>query len=418
MIGRAVDDLNQDFVRDQLMQYVWTIFILATITLVFRIASRLWVFGIGRSVESDLKQKIFEHLLHLTPNYFAHHPVGDLISIATSDVDNIRRLLGFAILSLINTTFAYATILPFMLAIDIKLTLMAVSVYPLMFLVVSIFGSRMRDEQLEVQEQTGAVSSLLQEDLNGMALIKTYAQEDNERQAFADLNQSLLDANIQLARTRNMLFPFLGGIASISSLILIWVGGEMLASASNDFTVGELIQQITYVNLLIFPTALLGFTLTTFQRGVVSIDRVESILSTQPEIADAPDAISLKIPSCQGKIEARDLTFTYPGSDSPALDRVNFVINPGETVAVIGPVGSGKSTLANALPRLLDITPNQLFIDGNDITKIKIADLRSIITYVPQDSFLFSTTMRENIRYGDPTADRANRRLFRRTGTD
>ncbi|AFY69501.1 Xenobiotic-transporting ATPase [Thalassoporum mexicanum PCC 7367] len=405
LIGRAVDNLDQDFVSNQLMQYVWTIFILASITLGIRIASRMFIFGIGRSVEADLKQQIFEHLLRLSPNYFANQKVGDLISIATSDVDNIRRLLGFAILSLINTAFAYATILPFMLAIDVKLTVLAISVYPLMFVVVNVFGTRMRDQQLDVQEQTGSVSSLLQEDLNGMALIKTYAQEDNERRAFAGLNQGLLDANLKLAKTRNMLFPFLGGIASVSSLILLWLGGEMLASANSGFTVGELIQQITYVNLLIFPTALLGFTITTFQRGVVSIDRVESILSTKPEIADAADAISLKVPSCKGKIEAQNLTYTYPGSDNPALDRVNFVINSGETVAIIGPVGSGKSTLANALPRLLDIDANQLFIDGNDITKIKIADLRSIITYVPQDSFLFSTTMRENIRYGEPTAD-------------
>lgn len=404
LIRGAVDELTVTFTTERVVRDVWIVIVLASVMWVIRMASRMWLFGLGRQVEFDLKQKLFTHLLKLSPSYFASNSVGNLISIATSDVENIRRLLGFAILSLINTVFAYAMTLPLMLAIDIKLSLLSLAVYPLMFMVVQTFSGQLRDQQQQVQEELSTMSSLLQEDLNGMALIKTYAQEANERRAFHHLNQNLLEANIKLAKTRNLLFPALGGIASVSLLVLLWVGGGMLAEPNSGFTVGKLIALIIYVERLIFPTALLGFVLTTYQRGQVSITRVEQILEEPPAIADRFDASSIDIATIKGRIEARHLTYQYPDSPKPALLDVNFEIAPGETVAVIGAVGSGKSTLANVLPRLLDIAPGQLFIDGFDITQIRVGDLRSIITYVPQDSFLFSASIANNIRYGNPEA--------------
>jgi ATP-binding cassette, subfamily B, multidrug efflux pump len=404
LIRGAIDELAVTFTTERVVRDVWIVMVLASVMWVIRMASRMWLFGLGRQVEFDLKQRLFTHLLRLSPSYFASNSVGNLISIATSDVENIRRLLGFAVLSLINTIFAYVMTLPLMLAIDIKLTVLAIAVYPLMFMVVQTFSSQLRDEQERVQEELATMSSLLQEDLNGMALIKTYAQEANERRAFHLLNQNLLDANIKLARTRNLLFPALGGIASISLLVLLWVGGGMLAEPNASFTVGKLIALIIYVERLIFPTALLGFVLTTYQRGQVSINRVEQILEEPPAIEERIDVLSVDISNIKGRIEARHLTYQYPDAPKPALLDVNFAIEPGETVAVIGAVGSGKSTLANALPRLLDIAPGQLLIDGVDITQIRVGDLRSIITYVPQDSFLFSASIANNIRYGKPEA--------------
>jgi ATP-binding cassette subfamily B protein len=404
LIRVAVDELAIALTNERIMYYVWTVLGLASMMWLIRMASRMWLFGVGRQVEFDLKQKLFTHLLKLSPSYFAQNSVGNLISIATSDVENIRRLLGFAVLSLINTVFAYAMTLPLMLAIDVNLSLLALAVYPLMFVLVQTFSGQLRDQQLQVQEELASMSGLLQEDLNGMALIKTYAQEENERRAFQHLNQKLLAANITLAKTRNILFPVLGGIASVSLLVLLWVGGNMLASPGSSFTVGKLIALIIYVERLIFPTALLGFVLTTYQRGQVSIIRVEQILSEPPGIVDRADATSVEIGQIKGRIEARHLTYQYPDTSRPALQDVSFEIEPGETVAVIGAVGSGKSTLANALPRLLDIAPGQLWIDGMDITQIRVGDLRSIITYVPQDSFLFSASIANNIRYGKPEA--------------
>ncbi len=405
LIRTAIDQLSEVFTTDQVMYFVVVIAILASVMWVIRMASRMWLFGIGRSVEFDLRQKIFEHLLKLPPSYFSHNSAGTLISIATSDVENIRRLLGFAILSLINTIFAYAMTLPAMLALNPQLSLMAIAPYPLMLILVQMFGGKLRDQQLKIQEELSNASSLLQEDLNGMALIKTYAQEENERRAFNQVNQRLLDANLQMALTRNLLFPVLGGIASVSLLLLLWFGGGAIATnPTGDFKIGSLIALFIYVERLIFPTALLGFTITTYQRGKVSIERVETILQTTPTISDLPNALSLPLDRVKGKVTARSLTFSYPESLIPALDHVSFEISSGETVAIIGGVGSGKSTLANALPRLLDIGAGQLFIDDIDITQIQLDDLRAIINYVPQDSFLFSATMANNIRYGKPDA--------------
>lgn len=405
LIRDSIDELQVTFSFNRILFYVGLILVLATLMWIVRMVSRILLFGVGRQVEFDLKQKIFQHLLTLEPSYFATNTVGDLISRSTSDVDNIRRLLGFAVLSLANTLFAYALTLPVMLSINVRLTLWSIAVYPFMLVLVQLFSHRLRNEQLEVQEELSGVSELIQEDMSGIALIKIYAQEQNERRAFRDLNQQLLTANLRLARTRNMLFPLLGGLASISLLALLGLGVGAIARGA--ITEGDFIALLLYVERLVFPTALLGFTITAYQRGEVSIDRVESILTVKPEIQDTPDVIRLPRDEVKGALQAKHLTFSYPGSQVPALKDVNFTIAPGQTVAIVGPIGSGKSTLANALPRLLDIKPGQLFLDGYDITNLRLQDLRAAIAYVPQDSFLFSTTIKNNIRYGDPLEEQA-----------
>ncbi|MEP0918617.1 ABC transporter ATP-binding protein/permease [Leptolyngbya sp. DQ-M1] len=404
-IRDAVDKLGVAFSVNQILFYAVLILVLASVMWAVRMASRILLFGVGRQVEFDLKQKIFNHLLKLEPAYFAANTVGDLINRATSDVDNIRRLLGFAVLSLANTLFAYALTLPAMVTINAKLSLLALSVYPFMLLLVSLFSNRLRSQQLTVQEELSTLSELVQEDMSGIALIKIYGQEENERRAFREYNRSLLNANLKLALTRTTLFPILQAISYGSALILLWFGGGLISRG--EITVGDFIALLIFVERLAFPTALLGFTITAYQRGEVSIDRIEAILSVEPTIKDASDAIPLPLAQVKGKLSAQDLTFRYPGVSRPNLDQINFVISPGETVAIVGAIGSGKSTLANALPRLLDISPNQLFVDGYDITQLRLEDLRGAIAYVPQESFLFSTTIRNNIRYGKPMADQS-----------
>lgn len=404
LIRNIIDKLQVAFSFNQVWQYVVLIVILSSVMWVIRMVSRIALFGVGRQVEFDLKQKIFQHLLKLEPSYFATNTVGDLINRATSDVDNIRRLLGFAVLSIANTLFAYALTLPVMLSINVRLTLAAIAVYPFMLILVQLFSDKLRDQQAEVQEQLSDISELIQEDMSGISLIKIYAQEQNERRAFGQNNQQLLAANLKLARTRNTLFPLVGGLAYISLLILLWLGAGQITSGA--ISVGGFVALLLYVERLVFPTALLGFTITAYQRGEVSIDRIESILTVTPRIQDASGAIELSS-RVKGQLTARHLSYTYPGATIPALKDVNFVIQPGETVAIVGPIGSGKTTLANALPRLLDIEAGQVFLDGNDITQIKLHDLRGAIAYVPQDSFLFSTTIKNNIRYGDPLSEQS-----------
>jgi len=403
LIRNIFDDLEEGFTLEQLISYVAILFFLACVMWGMRMFSRMKIFGIGRQVEFDLKQTIFEHLLKLEPSYFNTNTSGDLISRATSDVDNIRRLVGFAILSLVNTVFAYGLTLPAMLLINVKLSLMAIAVYPLMLITVQVFSRKLAQEQLKVQESLSDISELIQEDMSGIALIKIYAQEENERRAFAEKNRNLLKANLGLARTRNILFPVIQGIANISLLILLWFGTTDIDRGL--ISVGDFIALIIYIERLVFPTALLGFTITTYQRGEVSIDRLEAITQVESKIKTNPNAVSMNPEDIQGEIRAVDLTYVYPDSRIPALDHLNFTINAGETVAIVGLIGSGKSTLANAIPRLLEIEKGQLFVDGIDLTKINLTDLRRAIAYVPQESFLFSTSIKNNIAYSDPMGE-------------
>lgn len=400
LISNSIDQLRIGFSYAELSRQAIILLVLASLMWFMRMLSRIMIFGAGRKVEFDLKQKIFQHLLTLEPGYFAKNTSGDLINRATSDVDNVRRLVGFVVLSFVNIIFAYGLTFPFMLKINVPLTLMAISVYPVMIITVQLFSGRMRDSQLEVQERLSDLSELIQEDISGISLIKIYAQEEQEKKEFRHKNQQLLQANLKLAQIRNLLFPIVEGISYISLLILLWLGTD--AIARGEITVGNFVALILYVEKLVFPTALLGFTITAFQRGEVSIDRVESILLAEAKINNNQQSIHLDPEQIHGKIAARNLTYSYPDSKVPALHNLNFTIEPGETIAIVGSIGSGKSTLANALPRLLDIAPGQIFLDDYDVTHLSLQDLRKAIAYVPQESFLFSTTIKNNIRYGEP----------------
>jgi ATP-binding cassette, subfamily B, multidrug efflux pump len=386
---------------DQVVQISLLVLGLATVMMAIRLTSRILLFGVGRQVEFDLKQKIFNHLLVMDPAYFSSNTIGDIINRATSDVESVRRLVGFAVLSFANTIFVYALTLPTMLSINPRLSLVSVAVYPLMLVVVNLFANRMRSEQTAVQEQLSRISEMIQEDLSGISLIKIYAQEENERAAFKELNEDLLQANLRLAKTRTLLFRVLEGVAAFSVLLLLWVGSGPLEQGL--LKVEDFIALIILTGQLAFPTALMGFTITAYQRGEVSIDRIEQILKTDSKIQDIPGAIALPPDNIKGELQAVGLTHSYI-EGTQALKDVNFIITPGETVAIVGPIGAGKSTLANALPRLLAIGPEQLFLDGQDVTRLRLQDLRGAIAYVPQESFLFSLTIRDNIRYGNPFA--------------
>ena len=403
LIRNSIDRLQEDFSFTELSHSALLLLLFAAVMWCFRMLSRTLIFGTGREVEFSLKQKIFQHLLTIEPGYFSSNTSGDLINRATSDVDNIRRLVGFAVLSFINIIFAYTLTLPSMLEINVRLTVLAIAVYPLMLITVQLFSGKLRHYQAQIQERLSDLSELIQEDMSGMSLIRIYAQEGQERQEFRRRNQKLLEANLQLARTRNLLFPVIESISSTSLLILLWLGTS--AIASGQITVGDFVALVLFVERLVFPTALLGFTITAYQQGEVSIDRVESITKAEPKIKNAPHAIALPLEDIRGEITARHLTYTYPGSHTPALYDINFKIKPGETVAIVGSIGSGKSTLANAIPRLLNVEKGELFLDDCDITKLNLGTLRKAIAYVPQDSFLFSTTIKNNIRYGEPLAE-------------
>jgi ATP-binding cassette subfamily B protein len=401
LVRRVIDDLQDGFeLRDVLLQAL-LIVVLATLMGGVRLLSRMLVFGVGRQVEADLKQRIFDHLLLQEPGWVQTTGSGEVISRATSDVENVRRLLGFAVLSLTNTALAYALTLPAMLGIDPWLSLAALGLYPLMLVTVRLFGGRMMRQQRRQQEALAQLSDLIQEDLSGISAIKIYGQESTEQAAFAGRNRIYRDAALGLARTRSTLFPLLEGISSISLLLLLALGSGQLESGR--LSIGDLVALILYVERLVFPTALLGFTLNTFQTGQVSLERVEQLLERRPLI-QSPDKPQSPAPTSRGGVEARGLTVRYPGATRPALVDVSFKVEPGELVAVVGPVGCGKTTLARALGRMVELGEGELFLDGVDTTRLALEQLRRRVALVPQEGYLFTATLADNLRYGEPEA--------------
>ena len=407
MVRGVIDDLQDGFTYSDVLRQAGIIVLLATVMGGVRLLSRMLVFGVGRQVEAQLKQKIFDHMLRQEPGWVQSTGSGEVISRATSDVENVRRLLGFAVLSLTNTALAYALTLPAMLAIDPLLSLAAVGLYPLMLVTVRLFGGRMMRQQRRQQEALGELSDLIQEDLSGISAIKIYGQERTEREAFERRNKRYRDDALQLARTRSTLFPLLEGISSISLLLLLALGSGQLESGR--LSIGDLVALILYVERLVFPTALLGFTLNTFQTGQVSLERVEELLRRTPRIQSpaTPRPVPQRKGSQAAGIEARGLTLRYPDAERNTLEDVSFRLSPGELVAVVGPVGCGKTTLARALGRMVEVPEGQLYLDGTDITALELEQLRQQVALVPQEGYLFTATLADNLRYGDPDADQS-----------
>ena len=407
MVRGVIDDLQDGFTYSDVLRQAGIIVLLATVMGGVRLLSRMLVFGVGRQVEAQLKQKIFDHMLRQEPGWVQSTGSGEVISRATSDVENVRRLLGFAVLSLTNTALAYALTLPAMLAIDPLLSLAAVGLYPLMLVTVRLFGGRMMRQQRRQQEALGELSDLIQEDLSGISAIKIYGQERTEREAFERRNKRYRDDALQLARTRSTLFPLLEGISSISLLLLLALGSGQLESGR--LSIGDLVALILYVERLVFPTALLGFTLNTFQTGQVSLERVEELLRRTPRIQSpaTPRPGPQRTGSQAAGIEARGLTLRYPDAERNTLEDVSFRLSPGELVAVVGPVGCGKTTLARALGRMVEVPQGQLYLDGTDITALELEQLRQQVALVPQEGYLFTATLADNLRYGDPDADQS-----------
>ena len=397
IIDQLKDGFSSKFV---ISKSLWLMFLATSMGLI-RLFSRQIVFGIGRKVEVNLRQKLFDHLLIQDPDWILKKGSGDIISRATSDVENIRRLLGFTVLSLCNIVLAYSLTIPSMLSINKILTIAALMIFPLILVIVSLFGGRMVKQRKIQQESLSKLSDLIQEDLSGISAIKIYAQEDAEKREFNSFNKVYRDSAIKLARTASTLFPLLQGISSISLLILLGLGTFQLEAGF--ITIGGLVALILYVERLVFPTALLGFTLNTFQLGQVSLDRVEEIFQNSPKIMDKPNAKFLE-KKVNGCIEAKDLKIRYEGSKINSLNGINLKIHPGELVAIVGPVGCGKTTLAKSLGRTIEIPDGQLFLDNIDIKSIKLSDLRKHVAIVPQEAFLFTSTISDNLKFGDPKA--------------
>ncbi|HVV83079.1 MAG TPA: ABC transporter ATP-binding protein [Kofleriaceae bacterium] len=363
----------------------------AIATAVTRIYSRIWIFNAARAGEYDLRSDLFRHLMGLDQPYYRAHPTGDVMSRLTNDVQTVRAMWGAGILNLLNTTFAFATVLIMMVRIDPVLTLLSCLPYPTIYFVGRIFGKRVYKGSQAVQAQLGSLSNEIQEDLTAIAAIKTYGLESLRRDRFRRSSEKLLGANMMLTRVRGQLGPAFVALGSLSTIIVLYAGGQ------RGLSVDHLVEMTGYLARLVWPTLALGWMLSLLQRGRASWGRVQALLETEATIVDGPGP-GLPASERQGGLEVRGLSVELGGRK--ILDGISFTVPAGTTTAIVGRTGAGKTTLVEAVCRLIDIPAGAVFLDGRDVTALPLGDLRAAIGYAPQEAFLFSTTIADNIAFG------------------
>ncbi len=372
--------------------------ILAAAQAVIRTWSRILIFNAGRNIEYRLRGDLFRHLLRLDAGFYRRHPTGDVMSRLTNDLGAVRSLFGPGLLNLINTALVYVTTVWLLLHLSPRLTLWALLPYPFLLAGARLSSRRMYHWSRALQEQLGLMSASLQEDLAGVAVIKHHTLEPARDAKFRTLNDAYLDRALALVRVRGTLSPLFAVLGGVGTLIVLWADGREVIAG--HLTVGGLVAFNAYLVLLSWPTIALGWIIGVWQRGIAGWARVRELLQTPPRIADAPDAEPgpLGPPS----IEVRHLTIQVDGRR--LLDDVSFQLAAGATLAIVGPTGAGKTTLVDALVRMQEVPPGAVFVGGRDITAVPLRALRGQIGYAPQDAFLFSATVAENIGFGGDAA--------------
>src|SRR6266702_1237932 len=352
---------------------------------------------ISRQIEYELRGNLFKHFEKLELDYFQHNKVGDLVARATNDLTAVRSLLGPGISNLMNTVVAFTVTVAFMLTIDLQLTLYAASILPLITIVFIAVGRQIEHRYKSVQDQFGEVSAQAQENLSGIRIVKAYTQEDDVLQAFRSANQKYMRLSISYARFYALLWPAMYFLAGFAAVVLLWRGG--LDVIDGRITLGQLVQFMGYLAQLTWPMIAFGWVVNLFQQGSASMIRINEVMHHTPTIADTdkngerPTKLILK-----GKVEFHHVTFSYGEHD--VLHDINIKVEAGSSLAIVGPTGIGKSTLVNLIPRLFDVDQGQLLIDNIDVREIPLASLRHQIGFVPQETFLFSIPLSENIGFG------------------
>ena len=354
--------------------------------------------GVSRRIECDLRNDFFKHLLRLDATFYGSVRTGDLMARLTNDTLAVRMAAGPAIMYSVNTSVIFLLALSFMLWISPRLT--AFALIPMIVLppVVIAFGRVIHAHFEQIQEQFSTLSTMVQENLTGMRIVRAYVQEGSQAEHFDELNRQYMDRNMALVRVAGLFHPILALFSGVGMVIVLWFGG--LEVIAGRITIGAFVAFQIYLALLIWPLIALGWVVNLYQRGAASMGRINKILSTEPDVR-APQ-LPTRLESARGEIEFRNVSFRYPGTERLVLENVSFVAKPGETVAVVGPTGSGKTTLVSLIPRVYDATEGEVLVDGVGVRKLDPEELRTLIGMVPQDPFLFSTTIEENIGLGLP----------------
>ena len=368
--------------------------LLASLHCVTRIFSRTLILNAARIIEFRIRTDLFRRLMLLDQHYFSTSRTGDILSRFSNDLTNVRMLTGFGAMSAMNTLIIYTAAVSLMLRIHPWLTIWAILPFPLMVLVVKKVSHRLFQRSLEAQEELARLSSLSEETISAVRLIKSYCREEHFQGQFGQTAGRYLHHNLRLARLRGLIIPVMAAATGAGTLVVLFMGGRLVIDGS--ITLGDFVAFSGYLAMLVWPTAVMGWILTLAQRGAASMSRLATILEAEASVADEKGAEPLD--EIREGIEFRRLSFSY--GSTRILDGISFRIKVGEKVGITGAVGSGKTTLIKLMPRLLPVAQDMLFIDGRDINGITLASLRRLVGYIPQEAFLFSRSIRENIAYG------------------
>jgi ATP-binding cassette, subfamily B, multidrug efflux pump len=397
--GVAIDSLSATGARTGgLMKYVAMIIGSQILSGIFLFFQRRTLINMSRYIEYDLRQDFYGHLQRLPLQFFQRHRTGDLMARATNDLGAVRQIAGPAIMYSEQTLFRVLIILPLMFQISVKLTLIMLLTMPFVTLTVKYFGHQIHVRFERIQAFFSDITARAQENLTGVRVVRAFAQEEAEKKEFARLNQQYADRNMNLVKLSAVFRPLMQFFIGLGFVAIMLIGGY--ETASGRMSIGEFTAFNLYLEQLIWPLIAMGYVTNLVQRGSASLKRMHEIMLIEPAIADIAEAGLSVHPDLRGKIEFRDLTFRYSIEDQPVLRDINLVIEPGQTVAFIGRTGAGKSTLMNLIPRLLDAEPGTILIDDRPIREIPLKGLRENIGYVPQETFLFSETLAENIAFG------------------
>ena len=352
--------------------------------------------GLSRRIECDLRNDYFAHLLRLDAGFYGRTRTGDLMARATNDTQAVRMATGPAIMYAVNTFVSFLLTLGLMVWISPRLTVYALVPMVVLPPVVFMFARVIHRRFEKIQEQFSTLSTMVQENLTGMRIVRAYVQEDSQAHQFDELNREYMDRNMDLVKMAGLFHPILALFSGAAMVIVLWVGG--LEVIAGRITTGDYVAFGIYVAYLIWPLIALGWVVNLFQRGSASMGRLNKIFETEPAVRPPENPVPLAEP--RGAVEFRNVSFRYPGTERLVLEDISFSADPGQTVAVVGPTGSGKSTLVTLIPRIYDVTSGRVLVDGVDVRDLDSGELRSLIGMVPQDPFLFSATIEENIGLG------------------
>ncbi len=400
ILGAFTDELSTGvFEAKRLLYYSLLIAGIAIFMFIFRYLWRIYIMGAARLLEFQLRNRLYKHLQKMSTNYFNNRKTGDLMAHATNDINAVRMAAGPGIIMIIDA-FVIILIAVILMSQTISLKLTIVALIPLPFLTIATqkFGKMMHTRSRSIQEAFSGISERVQENLSGMRVIKSFVQEQEEIEKFEDANQTYVEKNMDFERVHIIFHSLVVFLSGLSLLVVLFYGGLLVIG--REITLGDFVAFNSYVALLTWPMMALGRVVNILQRGAASMGRLNKIFETEPDIYDNPELVNEEIRTIKGEITINKLYFAYPDTKVNVLDNVDIYLPQGNTLAIIGRTGSGKTTLTNLLLRLYNTKKGEIQIDGHELNTIPLEILRSNIGYVPQDNFLFTTTIRENIAFG------------------